>query len=212
MKNNAIIQKNFALKIPNENRSIRLRLGSVDSPSHKLRQLIIIATGLLSHMDKESQKRLAASYQEKGFSTLQFNFMGHGEGQNKSDGNIDDLTISSSIKDIKTVWNYTKSLPNINPLHTTISANSYGGLISLLALEKKLITPESMVLVAPFSFDKFKRWVLPLTLISKLMPGKISKILKLPISDPMLTDFLKHHTRGISKKTLLGNTAVHFFI
>ena len=205
-------QKDFTLKIPDENRHIRLRFNPAKNSEHQLQQLIIIATGLYSHMDKKSQSRLAKSYQQAGFSTLQFNFMGHGEGENKSDGKIENITLSSSIKDIKTVWDYSKGLPNIDTEHSVISANSYGGLISLLALEKNLISPESMVLVAPFSLDKFKPWVLPLRLISKLMPDKVSQILKLPVPNNLLSDFLKHHTNGMTKKDMLGSTAVHFFI
>ena len=204
--------ENLKLKIPNEQRHISIRLSQPNGAIRQLRQLIIIATGLHSHMDKESQLETAETYQQAGFTTLQFNFMGHGEGQNKSEGEIKDLTLSSSIKDMKTVWDYSTHIPNIDPENTAINANSYGALISLLALEKGLIEPESMTLVAPFSLDKFKRWVLPLRLLLKLMPNKISKVLNLPVSSTMLVDFLKNHTHGMTKKDLLGSTAVHFFV
>ena len=203
----------FSLKVPNESRHIRLRLGLPKTPSYRLSQLIIIATGLHSHMDKKSQLALAESYQQAGFSTLQFNFMGHGEQQNKSDGKIEDITLSSSLKDLKAVWDYSRELSKeIDTSHTAISANSYGALISLMALEKRTISPESMVLLAPFSPDKFKRLALPLHLLLKLMPDKVSKILKLPVSTTMLSDFLNNHTRAITRKDLLGSTAVHFFV
>ena len=203
----------FNLKVPNESRHIRLRLSVPNIASHQLRQLIIIATGLHSHMDKKSQVTTAESYQKAGFATLQFNFMGHGEQQNKSDGKIENVTMSSSLADLKTVWDYTQRLPeDIDSKHISISANSYGALISLMALEEKLISPDSMVLIAPFSLDKFRPWVLPLHLITKFMPDKVEKILKLPISAAMLTDFLRKHTKGMTKKDLLGHTAVRFFV
>lgn len=207
-----MVVQNLKLKIPDEERHVVARLNYAENNVYKLQQLIIIATGLYSHMDKESQIKIADSYQQAGFATLQFNFMGHGENQNKSEGEIKDLTLSSSIKDIKTVWDYSTHLQNIDTNCIAINANSYGALISLLALEKRLITPETMVLVAPYSFDKFKPWILPLSLLAKLMPDKIAQILKLPVSSPMVCDFLKHHKHSMRKKDLLGSTAVHFFV
>jgi len=206
-----LVIEDLKLEVPNEKRHISARL-TYPKTDPKDQQLIIIATGLYSHMDKSSQLKIAESYQKAGFSTLQFNFMGHGEGQNTSAGEIKNLTLSSSIKDIKTVWDYSMCLPNIDVNRIAISANSYGALVSLLALEKKLITPESMVLTAPFSLDKYKPWILPLGLISKLMPDTVSRILKLPIHSPMIRDYVKYHRHAMTKKDLLGSTAIHFFV
>ena len=208
-----MIEKNISLKIQDNNRYIRLRLCSPNRDLNDQRQLIIIATGLYSHMDKESQIKVAESYQKAGFSTLQFNFMGHGKDINKSDGNLKDITLSSSLEDLKAVWDYSQELSGkVDINNTVISANSYGALISLMALEKKFISPESMILVAPYSFDKFKPWVVPIKLISKLVPEKMTELLKLPVSSAMLKDFLKYHTHAMTKKGLLGSTAVHFFV
>ena len=208
-----MIKKDFSINIPNEGRVLRARLTCSQKTIAELQQLVIIATGLHSHMDKDSQRNLAETYQKAGFSTLQFNFMGHGKQQNQSDGKLEALTLSSSVDDLKAVWNYAKSLSSlINTSNIAITANSYGALVSLLALEEKIISPESMALTAPFSLEKFKPWILPLGLIEKLLPNKVAQFLKLPISSPMLKDFLKNHTNAISKKNLLGNTAVHFFV
>ena len=203
--------ENLKLKISGEQRHISTRLVRSDN-IHQLQQLIIMATGLHSHMDKASQVQTAGTYSRAGFSVLQFNFMGHGKGENKSDGDIKDLTITSSIKDMKTVWDYSRYIPGIDPKNIAISANSYGGLIALLAMEKGMIAPESMSLVAPFSFDGLKPWILPLRLILKLAPNMLPKILGFPVHPPMIRDYLEHHTRGMTKKDLLGTTAVHFFI
>ena len=101
---------------------------------------------------------------------------------------------------------------NVDANNISISANSYGALISLLALERRLIAPESMILIAPYSFDKLKPWILPLSLMVKLMPQTVIKALKLPVSSAMLQDFFLHHKKGMTKKDLLGSTAVHFFV
>ena len=196
----------FSLKIPNEKRHIKLRLVHPQHATVK-HQLVIIATGLNSHMDKDSQIKLAQDYQNAGFSTLQFNFMGHGEKQNKSDGDIANITFSSGINDLKTVWNYALTLSD----NIAIVANSYGAIISLMALEKNIISPESMALISPLVIDRFKRysWLL------KLMPNLALKMLKIPVSPSaksLIKDFYENHADAMSKKNLLGNTGVRFFI
>ncbi len=203
-------KKEFTLKVPNENRKIYLRFTLPQNTETKLPQLVIIATGLYSQMDKPSQVKLAKNYQDAGFATLQFNFMAHGKDKNKSDGKIQDVTLSSGIQDLKTVWNYAKkNLSNkVNTDDIVIAANSYGALVSLAALEKNIISPESMVLTAPLSLEKYKHWILPLRLMVALMPKLASKIFN--ASPNMMWDFLKNHTKLMTKKNLLGNTAVYF--
>ena len=71
--------KDLTIEIPQEKRHIKARLGHSDNPYSSPEQLIIIAAGLHSHMDKESQKKVAQSYQQAGFATLQFKFAGHGK-------------------------------------------------------------------------------------------------------------------------------------
>lgn len=206
--------QDLKIPVPKSRRYVRARLRHSNNPFPKLEQLVIIATGLHSHMDKESQLKLSDTYRRSGFATLQFNFAGHGVDQNKSDGTIKDVTLSSSIQDLKAIWDYSQAhLPlSIDTEHTVISANSYGALISLLALEKNIISPETMVLTAPFSLDKFKKWHIPLSILAKVMPHKIHQILKLPIASEMIVDFLKNHKNAMRKKDLLGSTAVHFFV
>lgn len=205
-------KKEFDLDVPGENRHIKLRFNSPKN-AKKSYPLVIIATGLYSSMNKDSQIKLAESYQKAGFSTLQFNFMGHGENKNKSEGDIKNVTLSSGIKDIKAVWDYAKTLSNkVNTNDIVISGSSYGAVVALVALENKLISPESMVLVAPFSFEKLKSWSLPVRLLAILAPSLIAKIFKIPVHPALVQDLAKNHYNAITKKNLLGNTAVLFFV
>lgn len=201
----------FCLQIPDENRHIRLRLVQPQYADAHC-QLVIILTGFRSYMDKDSQTKLADDYQNAGFSTLQFNFMGHGKEQNKSEGNIEEITLSSGIKDLKTVWNYALTLSNkVDTKHIAIVANSYGAIVSLCALEKNIIAPESMVLTSPLMPDKFKR----LSWLLKLVPDLMLKLLKVPVdksTKSLVKDFVKNHTKMISKKNFLGNVGVRFFV
>lgn len=204
----------FNLPIPNENRNIRLRFSQPQKTSKKPPQLVIIATGLYSYMDKESQKLLAKSYQKAGFATLQFNFMAHGKDKNKSDGDMQNVTVSSGIKDLKAVWDYAKQnlSHKVNTHDIIIAANSYGAIVSLIALEQKIISPESMILVAPFSLRQLKSWCLPFKLFAMLMPNLVVKMLKIPVHPALIRDLLRYHRNAISTKNLLGRTAIHFFV
>jgi len=205
-------KQDLTIQVPKSKRRLKARLSGSTFNESVLQKLVIIATGLHSHMDKESQIKTANMYQQAGFNTLQFNFTAHGKDQNKSDGTQDDVTLSSSIEDLQTIWDYTQEKLSTDPRHIAIHANSYGALVSLLALEKKLISPESMLLVAPFSMEKFKQVRLPLKILAKFMPERITETLKLPISSKMLLDFLDNHAHGMEKRNLLGSTAVHFFV
>jgi len=202
----------FDLKIPYESRSIRVRFALPKHATTKLPQLVIIATGYSSNMDRYNQLKLAKYFQNAGFATLQFNFMGHGTEKNKSDGNMQDATLTSSIKDLKSVWNYAKRhlSDKVDTKHIAIAANSYGALVSLRALEKNIIAPESMTLISPMVLDKYKPWFWILKYFVMLMPNLASKIFKAP--KDFCLDISRHHTKVISKKNLLGNTAVYFLV
>ena len=208
-----MISQEFDIQIPNEGRHIKARLNY--TPKHSsLQKLIILATGLNSHMDKKTQIDVAKSFHKAGFATLQFNFMAHGEGKNRSEGALSNVTLSSSIQDISAVWSYTKTnlSQQIDTESISVNASSYGGLITLMALEKEKIHPESIVTLAPFSLEKLKTLTITLKKNGNLRPEEISKITKLPISVNMFNDFFKNHRHAIEKKNLLGTTAIQFFI
>ena len=204
-------QKDFILKVPDENRNLKARLCFPQNAYLDKSQLVIIATGLHSHMDKETQTKLAKFYQKSGFVTLQFNFMAHGENKNKSDGDMRDVTLSSGIKDLKTVWDYAKSFSDkIKPNNIVLIGNSYGALVSLIASEQNIISPETMILVAPAFPDKYKPWILPLKLMITLMPQITSKLFNL--TPNMIRDFLNNHSKLMNKENMMGKTAIKFFV
>ena len=149
---------NFKLKVPQENRKIAVKITVPNADLSQL-QWILMLHGLYSHMDTPGQVQTAHTYHTEGFPTVQFNFHGHGEGKNKSDGQIQEASLSSGIKDLKTAYDYAIQDLKIPESNLVIGANSYGALASLLALEQRLISPESMILVAPLSLDKFRPWV-----------------------------------------------------
>ena len=212
-KGQDMVKTDFSLVIPGENRNIKARLTVPKRVNKNLPQLIIIATGLASHIDRDGQKSLAKSYQKAGFATLQFNFMAHGENENKSDGKMEQVTVSSGIKDLKTVWDYAKTLSGkVNTKDIVISASSYGAIVSLIALENKLISPESMVLLAPFTWEYVKAKGLLVKWLTIYAPSLAVKIFKISVHPALARDVAKNYFDAISKKGLLGNTAVYFFV
>ena len=203
-----MIKENLKITIPNENRVLAAQI-SYD-PMIQNQQLVLMATGYNSTMRKWTQMEVACRYQEANFATLQFDFMGMGD----SDGKLRDTTLSSSITDLTSVWNYaTQKLGDKADVdHIAISANSYGALIALMAYERGCIFPESMVLTAPYSFNRIKPFVLPLNLIMKVIPDKVLEMLNVPFTSKMFDDFIKNHRHALEKKNLLDGTAVLFFL
>ena len=203
---------NFKLYVPEGTRKIacRFRLPSV---GEKRPPLMIMATGLYSYMDKESQEAVAQRYLGAGFAVLQFNFMGHGYPPYKSDGDIKDITLSSSINDLTAVWNYSRQLSEVvNTDHTVLQATSYGALTAMMAEEQGKIAPEAMISISPYSFYKLKPWALPLSIVGHILPNEVKKALHFNIPVKLLDDFMENHPNALKKKGFMGNTAIHFFV
>ena len=79
-----IITQKVSLKIPDESRHIKVNVNYPDDNKHLLQQLVIVATGLGGHMDQPSQIDVVQNYVDAGIApVVQFNFGGHGEGENK---------------------------------------------------------------------------------------------------------------------------------
>ena len=206
--------------VPEEDRTIEAEFSC--RPSQRLRQLIIMLHGLNSSMEEASQMALARTYQDAGFATLRANFMGHGE-RYKSQGKIEDTNITSNLYDVKALWKYAQEhlLARIDPSSVAISASSYGALVSLIALEKKIISPESMVLMAPFWLDAYQKpTLLPVSLLAKLMPRSVLDALLTPVlkkafpelgergvHPALVSDFFKHHMHALKRPELLRNTS-----
>ena len=66
-----------------------------------------------------------------------------------------------------------------------------------------------MVLVSPLSLERYKHWTVLLRLMITLMPHLASKIF-FNATPNMMWDFLRNHSDLMSKKNLLGNTAIYF--
>ena len=202
----------FKLYVPEDARKIacRFRLPSV---GENRPPLMIMATGLYSYMDKESQEAVAQRYLGAGFAVLQFNFMGHGYPPYKSDGDIKDITLSSSIDDLTTVWNYSRQLSGIvDTNHTVIQATSYGALTAMMAEEQGKIAPEAMISISPYSFYKLKPWALPLSVVGHALPNGLKRALHFNIPLKLLDDFRENHPNALKKKGFMGNTAIYFFV
>ena len=198
----------FKLEIPKEKRKISVTLTSPPGDLSKL-QWVIMLHGLYSKMD--GQEEVARTYNNAGLGTLQPIFKGHGEGENKSDGELQNVTLSSGISDLKTTYDYATQKLSIPERNLVIGANSYGALVALLAMNQRLISPESMILVAPFSLNRFRPWI-PLLRFIKKIPGGLDFLSKkVKISPALISDYLQNHTHPF-RKDLFGSTAVHFFV
>ncbi|QQK08362.1 alpha/beta hydrolase family protein [Miniphocaeibacter halophilus] len=87
--------------------------------------------------------RMSKYFTSKGYATFRFDFTGSGE----SDGEFENMTLTSEIKDMDCIMDYVENCENVDTDNIFIIGHSMGGLITTLkAYEYK---PKKIILLAP---------------------------------------------------------------
>lgn len=106
--------------------------------------LVIILHGFTANKENLLLLRIADELQVKGIASLRFDFNGHGE----SEGELQDMTVLNEIEDVKKVYEYALSLPNIDSV--SLVGHSQGGVVAgMVAGELGADKIKSLVLLAP---------------------------------------------------------------
>ena len=106
--------------------------------------LVIILHGFTADKENLLLLRIADELQAKGIASLRFDFNGHGE----SEGELQNMTVLNEIEDVKKVYEYALSLPNINSV--SLVGHSQGGVVAgMVAGELGADKIKSLVLLAP---------------------------------------------------------------
>lgn len=111
---------------------------SQNSNNHK--PTIFILHAFTGKKENQTINYLAKNLPELGYSTIQFDFSGHGE----SEGKLEEATISKQLNDIKSVL---EQIKNINLTNLVIIGNSFS-IIPALAFSKKNINVKGLVLLS----------------------------------------------------------------
>lgn len=88
---------------------------------------------------------ISRSLEAKGFASFRFDFLGSGE----SDGDFKDMTVSKELDEARTIFNYVKSHPRINPKRIIVLGFSMGGLVASLLAGELGDAVERLILMAP---------------------------------------------------------------
>lgn len=87
--------------------------------------------------------RMSKYFTENGYGTFRFDFTGSGE----SDGEFEDMSLTSELNDMDSIINYVKTNLNVNKDKIYIIGHSMGGLITTLKAED--YKPKKIILLAP---------------------------------------------------------------
>ncbi|MBP5373146.1 MAG: alpha/beta hydrolase [Clostridia bacterium] len=114
-----------------------------------------LPTIILSHgynSRSMSMKVDASYYVKRGFACFAFDFCG-GNRLNLSDGNFEDMTVDTEIDDLHEIWDHVLSYECVDKENVFLWGASFGGAVTLLAVEQRSLTPKGVVLEYPaFNF------------------------------------------------------------
>lgn len=106
----------------------------------------IICHGLMDDLNKDNMMVVNDSLVKAGFSTVRFDFNGHG----KSDGQLIDMNVTKEIGDLKSVYAYVAGLDWVDTTRIAIVGHSLGGMVtSIVAGDLGADKVKAIVLHAP---------------------------------------------------------------
>lgn len=109
----------------------------------------IICHGLMDDLNKDNMKVVNDSLVKMGFSTVRFDFNGHG----KSEGKLIDMNVNKEIDDLKSIYAYVAGLDWVDTTRIVIVAHSLGGMVtSIVAGDLGADKVKAIVLHAPGAF------------------------------------------------------------
>ncbi|PLR96808.1 alpha/beta hydrolase [Bacillus sp. T33-2] len=89
--------------------------------------------------------KISRALEAKGVASFRFDFLGSGE----SDGEFKDMTVSGELDEARTIFNYVKSHPAIDPGQITVLGFSMGGLLASLLAGELQDAIDKLILLAP---------------------------------------------------------------
>ena len=104
---------------------------------------VVICHGFASEKEFAPLQNLADYLEAEGIASIRFDFNGHGE----SEGRFQDMTVPNEIEDVKKVYAYVRSLPEVTTI--SIAGHSQGGAVSSMIAGELGEKIRSVVLMAP---------------------------------------------------------------
>ena len=88
---------------------------------------VLLCHGIASSKDSEKWLTFADGLENEGFAALRFSFRGCGWGDEWSEGDFQDTTLTSRIKDYKAALDFLESTGNVDTNRLGVAGSSFGG-------------------------------------------------------------------------------------
>ena len=110
---------------------------------------VLISHGLESSKDGDKWLVLSPRLYDAGFACLRFSYRGCGEGEEKSEGEFEDTTLTGRISDYKAAIAFLHQA-GIDNTRLGVIGSSFGGMVALAASDDRIRA--MITLATPFSF------------------------------------------------------------
>jgi dipeptidyl aminopeptidase/acylaminoacyl peptidase len=109
---------------------------------------ILLSHGFESSKDGDKWLLLSSRFYDAGFASLRFNYRGCGKGEEKSEGEFEDTTLTGRIRDYKAALDYLETT-GVDTGRLGVMGSSFGGMIALAARDERI---RAMVILATPSY------------------------------------------------------------
>ena len=110
---------------------------------------VLMSHGLESSKDGDKWLVLSPRLYDAGFASLRFSYRGCGEGEEKSQGEFKDTTLTGRVSDYKAAIDFLYQA-RINNTRLGVIGSSFGGTVALAARDDRIRA--IVTLATPFSF------------------------------------------------------------
>ncbi len=115
--------------------------------------------GLEGYKDSEKWQSIASGLSKEGYACLRFNFKGCGEGEERSEGNFEDVTLTARIKDYEAAVDFLYNLGKVNVSRLGAVGSSFGGMVAIAATHVKM--KAIAVMGTPYKLPRYDRPIIP---------------------------------------------------
>ena len=99
---------------------------------------VITLHGLESSKDSGKWPTIASRLYAEGYACLRFNFRGCGEGPERSEGKLEDVSLTGRIKDYRSALQFLQDTGRVNVHRLGVIGSSFGGMVAVAAQDKQI--------------------------------------------------------------------------
>jgi fermentation-respiration switch protein FrsA (DUF1100 family) len=120
---------------------------------------IVTLHGLEGNKNSGKWPTVASKLLDKGYACFRFNFRGCGEGSEKSEGEFEDLSLTSRIRDYKASLDFLRTTGKVNMKKLGVIGSSLGGMVTIAGQDKRV--KAIVTLAAPYKIPRDEKPLMP---------------------------------------------------